>query len=124
MQNISPKVQNLVAQYQEIGQRLQIFSSQRINLDMQIKEIERTVQELEKSKEGDIIYKSAGALLIQTKDKEGLLGELKEQKETLGVRAKSFENQEKQLKERYESLQKQITQELGGPAEDVKPGAG
>lgn len=118
MQNISPKVQNLIAQYQEIAQRLQTFSSQRMTLEMQVKELEQTVDQLEKSGTDDKIYRSAGSILIQTRDKDGLITELKEQKETLEVRAKSFEKQEKQLKERYDSLQKQIAKELGSPSEE------
>jgi len=83
-------------------------------MELQVKEIERTIKQLNDSKDKDMIYRSVGSLLIQTDDKEGLLKELNEQLETFNVRVKSFENQEKQLKERYDSLQKQITQELGG----------
>jgi len=123
MQNLSPKVQNLITQYQELTQRLQTFATQRYSLDLQVKELEQTVEELEKSPEDAIIYRSVGSILIQTKDKASLLAELKEQKETTGVRAKSFEKQESQLRERHAALQKQIGEELGGPIGD-SPTAG
>ena len=119
MDNISPKVQNLIAQYQEITQRIQTFATQRYTMEVQVKELERTVEELEKSKEDAMIFRSVGSLLIQNNDKAALLAELKEQKETTDVRAKSFERQEKQLRERHAALQKQIQSELGGaPGEE------
>ncbi|MDH4123644.1 MAG: prefoldin subunit beta [Thermoplasmata archaeon] len=114
MDNISPKVQNMIAQYQELTQRIQTFATQRYALEVQSKELERAIQELEKSKDDAVIYRSAGNLLIQNKDKAALVTELKEQKETIDVRSTSFERQEKQLRERHTSLQQQISQELGG----------
>jgi prefoldin beta subunit len=124
MENISPKVQNMIAQFQEITQRIQTFATQRYSMEVQVKELDRTIEELEKSKEDALIFRSVGSLLIQSKDKAALLAELKEQKETTDVRAKSFERQEKQLRERHATLQKQIQQELGGPAEEETPEAG
>jgi prefoldin beta subunit len=119
MDNISPKVQNLITQYQEITQRIQTFATQRYTMEVQVKELERTVEELEKSKDDALIFRSVGSLLIQNKDRTALLAELKEQKETMDVRAKSFERQEKQLRERHAALQKQIQSELGGaPGEE------
>jgi len=124
MENISPKLQNMIAQYQELAQRIQTFATQRYAFEVQSKELERAIQELENSKEDAIIYRSAGNLLIQAKDKGALLAELKEQKETIDVRASSFERQEKQLRERHASLQKQIQEELGGASEKEEPSAG
>lgn len=115
MDNISPKVQNMIAQYQELAQRIQTFATQRYTLEVQVKELERAIEEIEKSKEDAIIYRSAGSLLVQNKDRAALLSEMKEQKETTDVRAKSFDRQEKQLRERHAALQKQIAEELGGP---------
>ena len=123
MDNISPKVQNLLAQFQEITQRIQTFAAQRYSMEVQVKELERTIEELEKSKDEAIIYRNVGSLLIQNKDRAALLAELKEQKETTDVRAKSFDRQEKQLRERHASLQKQIQQELGGPSEEEEKSA-
>jgi prefoldin beta subunit len=121
MDNLSPKVQNLLAQFQEITQRIQTFAAQRYSMEVQVKELERTIEELEKSKDDATIYRNVGSLLIQNKDRSALLAELKEQKETTDVRAKSFERQEKQLRERHSSLQKQIQAELGGAAEEEEP---
>lgn len=124
MENISPRLQNMIAQYQELAQRIQTFATQRYAFEVQSKELEKAIQELEKSKDDAVIYRSAGNLLIQAKDKSALLTELKEQKETIDIRASSFERQEKQLRERHASLQKQIQEELGGTPQKEDSSAG
>ena len=121
MENISPKLQNMISQYQELAQRIQTFATQRYAFEVQSKELEKAIQELEKSKEDAMIYRSAGNLLIQSKDKNALMTELKEQKETTDVRVKTLERQDKHLRERHSNLQEQITQALQGPGAAAPP---
>ncbi|MDQ1371518.1 MAG: prefoldin beta subunit [Candidatus Thermoplasmatota archaeon] len=117
MDNIPPKVQNQIAQFQQLTQQIQMITTQKIQLEAQAKELDRTVQELEKSPEDSAVFKNVGTLLVQVKDRQGLMTELKEQKETTEVRVKTLERQDKHLRERHQSLQSQITQALqGGPA--------
>jgi prefoldin beta subunit len=121
MDNIPPKVQNQIAQFQQLTQQIQMVTTQKIQLEAQVKELERTVSELERAPEDAVVFRNVGSLLIQNKDKTRLVGELKEQKETLEVRVKTLERQDKHLRERHESLQKQISQALqvpGAVAED------
>ena len=110
MDNIPPKVQNQIAQFQQLTQQIQMVTTQRIQLEAQVKELERTVQELEKITDDSAVYKNVGSLLIQVKDKAALIAELKEQKETSEVRVKTLERQDKHLRERHQNLQQQITQ--------------
>ena len=93
-----------------------MVATQKIQLEAQVKELERTVQELEKTTDDSAVYKNVGSLLIQVKDRAGLVSELKEQKETAEVRVKTLDRQDKHLRERHQSLQQQITQALQGPA--------
>ena len=53
-------------------------------------------------------------LLIRQDDRENLKKELDEHKETLTVRVKSVQKQEKSLSERYEQLGEKIQAALGG----------
>lgn len=115
MDNIPPKVQNQIAQFQQLTQQIQMVTTQKIQLDAQSKELEKTVAELEKAPEDAVVFKNVGSLLIQTKDRAGLLNELRDQKETADVRVKTLERQDKHLRERHQSLQQQITQALQGP---------
>jgi len=123
MDNIPPKVQNQIAQFQQLTQQIQMVTTQKIQLEAQVREIDRTLQELEKTAEDSAIFRNVGSLLIQVKDKTTLVGELKEQKESSDVRIKTLERQDKHLRERHKSLQDQITQALQMPAAvAAKPG--
>jgi prefoldin beta subunit len=116
MDNIPPKVQNQIAQFQQLTQQIQMVTTQKIQLEAQVRELEKTVQELERLTEESAVFKNVGSLLIQVKDKPALLTELKEQKETAEVRVKTLDRQDKHLRERHKSLQDQITQALQTPA--------
>lgn len=125
MDNIPPKVQNQIAQFQQLTQQIQMVTTQKIQLEAQAKEIDRTVSELEKAPEDSAVFKNVGTLLVQVKDRKALVDELKEQKETVEVRVKTLERQDKHLRERHQNLQSQITQALqGGPAKGPEEDAG
>lgn len=123
MDNIPPKVQNQIAQFQQLTQQIQMVTTQKIQLEAQAKELEKTIQELERLQEDAVVFRNVGSLLIQVKDKAALLAELKEQKESTDVRVKTLERQDKHLRERHGSLQQQITQALQAPT-GVKPTGG
>jgi len=124
MDNIPPKVQNQIAQFQQLTQQIQMITTQKIQLEARVKELERTVQELERAPEDAAVFRSAGSLLIETKDKAALLSELKEQKETTEVRVKTLERQDKHLRERHQTLQQQISQALQGGGKDSSDSEG
>jgi prefoldin beta subunit len=111
MNNISPQLQNQIAQFQQTQQQLQAVSTQKIQMEAQRKEMERTSAELVKAT-GDV-YKSSGSLLIKVDDKEKLKADLEESLETIEIRIKSFERQEKALRDKYESLQETINKAMG-----------
>jgi len=111
MNNISPQLQNQIAQFQQTQQQLQAVSTQKMQFEAQKREMERTSAELEKAT-GDV-YKGAGALLIKVEDKAKLKAELDESLETMDVRIRGLERQEKSLREKYESLQETINKAMG-----------
>lgn len=115
MDNIPPKVQNQIAQFQQLTQQIQMVATQKIQLEAQVKELDKTITELEKTTDDSAVYKNVGSLLIQVKDRGALVAELKEQKETAEVRVKTLDRQDKHLRERHQNLQQQITQALQGP---------
>lgn len=121
MKEISPQLQNQIAQYQQLQQQLQLLAQQRLQLEAKLREIEGTLEELNKITGETQVYKSIGMLLIRQDDRESLKKELEDHKETLSVRVKSIQKQEKSLSERYDQLGEKIQQALGGapaPASD------
>jgi prefoldin beta subunit len=121
MDNIPPKVQNQIAQFQQLTQQIQMVTTQKIQLEATVREIDRTIQELEKAADESAVFRNVGSLLIQVKDRPALVAEFKEQKETNEVRIKTLDRQDKHLRERHKSLQEQITQALQGPGAEAKP---
>jgi prefoldin beta subunit len=120
MKEISPQLQNQIAQYQQLQNQLQVAGSQRVQLEAKLREIEQTLEELNKLTGDTPVYKSIGMLLVRQDDREALKKELEEHRETLTIRVKSLQKQEKALSQRYEDLAAKIQAALGGgpaPAE-------
>ena len=111
MNNISPQLQNQITQFQQVQQQIQTASTQKIQMEAQVKEIDRTIEELDKAT-GDV-YKNVGSLMIKVSDKDAVKMELEEGKETYEVRIKSLERQEAALRERFEALQDTINKAMG-----------
>ncbi|MFA6710799.1 MAG: prefoldin subunit beta [Candidatus Methanomethylophilaceae archaeon] len=111
MNNISPQLQNQIAQFQQVQQQLQATSSQKLQMEAQRKEMERTLAELEKAS-GDI-YRNVGSLMIKVEDKTAVRTEITDAMETMEVRIKSMDRQEKSLRDKFESLQESINKEMG-----------
>ena len=113
MDEISPKLQNQIAQFQQLQQQLQTVMSQKIRMDAMMKEMEMTIEELKKAEAGAIVYKSVGSLMIKVADTPALLKEIEDDKETTEVRVKSLDRQEKMLKEKFQSVQEQLNRAIG-----------
>lgn len=120
--DLPPQLRNQLQLFQQLQQQAQVVVGQRAQLEMQLKETEKTIEELGKVGDQAPIYRSAGALLVRAKDKASVVSELQEQKETTEVRLTSMKRQEEKLRERLTSLQKELqaalsTQQgrVGGP---------
>ncbi len=128
MDNLPPKVQNQMAQFQQLAQQIQMITSQKLQFDAQVRELDKAIAELDKAGGDAVVYRNIGSLMIQSKDNAALATELKDQKETLEVRVKTLDRQDKQLRERHQGLQEQITMALNMRSPegegDGKPKAG
>jgi prefoldin beta subunit len=116
MDDISPKLQNQIAQFQQVQQQLQQVLNQKFRMEAQLKEMDLTIDELKKTPEDSPIYKNVGALMIKVSDREGLLREIEDDKETSEVRVKSLDRQEKMLREKYQLMQDQISKAMNSGA--------
>lgn len=110
---LPPQIQNQLAQLQELQQQAQVVVSQRSQLEVQVREIERTLEELEKVAADAPLYRSVGSLLVRVQDRGTLVNELTDQKETLTVRLESAKRQETRLRERVTALQTELQAALG-----------
>jgi prefoldin beta subunit len=85
-------------------------------MEAQLKEMDLTIDELKKTPLDSPVYKNVGALMIKVSDREGLLKEIEDDKETSEVRVKSLDRQEKMLREKYTLMQDQISKAIGSGA--------
>ena len=113
MDEISPKLQNQIAQFQQVQQQLQQIMSQKYRMEAKMREMKMTTEELKKAAADAPVYKNVGSLMVMVKDKEALLHEIEDDKETTEVRVKSLDRQEKMLKDKYQVMQEQISRALG-----------
>lgn len=104
---LSPQIQNQVAQIQQVQQQAQALSVQKSQTEVLMKETQMALEELEKTKDDAVVYKSVGELMIRS-DKAVLLADLKEKTETLSLRMQSIERQEERLNSRFKQLQEQL----------------
>lgn len=79
---------------------------QKYQVELQLKETEKALDELEGLKNPEI-HKAVGQILIKA-EKSTIVKELKEKAETLGLRLKTLEKQESQLKDRMKSIQDRL----------------
>ncbi|MGC8584640.1 MAG: prefoldin subunit beta [Thermoplasmata archaeon] len=106
--NLSPYLQEKVKQAQNIQQQLESIVAQKYQIDLKIKEIEKTLEELTKVEENQRIYRMSGSILIEIKDKEKLKKDLEEEKEMLTIRSNTLEKQKKMLEDKYGEIEKEF----------------
>jgi prefoldin beta subunit len=122
MVELSPQLQNRLAQYQQLQRQIQIVATQKYQFEAQLSELEHTLDELKKLESDTTIYKNIGPLLVKVNDRPNLEKELNDLKETLTIKIKTLERQEEHLRERFQTLQQQLQQALKVMDTGVKPG--
>ncbi len=119
---IPAKLQNDLRQFQRLQQDLTTLSQQRLQMDLKLRETSHTLEEIRTVPEDAPIYRPIGSLLVRAKGRKEVEDLLTEEKETLEVRVKALERQENHLKERYTTMQKELSDAL--QAAGVSPGGG
>lgn len=98
-------------------QSLQALMAQKQGLQVQLMETESALKELKNASEA---YKIVGNVMVLSKKPE-LEDELKERKETAELRIKSIEKQELSTRERAESIQKEVLEEMKNDDKNGQP---
>jgi len=101
-------IQEKINQIQLLQQNMQNFAMQRQQFQVQQTELESALAEIDKTAQ---TYRIIGSIMVLT-DKEQLKKELDEKKQMLTVRINSIEKQEAKIREKAESLQKDVLAEL------------
>ncbi len=114
--DLPPQIKNQLAQLQQIQQQAQAIAAQKNQVEINLKETDLALEELEKLDDDAVVYRAIGDLLIKTernKTKESL----KEKKDTLDLRMQTLARQEERAQKRFQQLQEQLKQAIGTPAQ-------
>lgn len=111
---LPPQIQNQLAQLQQIQQQAQALAAQKNQIDINIKETELALSELEKVDDNAVVYRAIGDLLIRT-EREKTKNALIEKKDTLSLRTETITRQEERIQKRFQQLQEQLKQAIGTP---------
>ncbi len=106
------KLQNDIRQFQRLQQELGAVQQQRLQVDLKLREVTHTLEELKTLPEDVVVYRPIGGLLVRAKNRKEVEDLLTEDKETSEVRLKAVERQENHLKERYTAMQQELSQAL------------
>jgi prefoldin beta subunit len=107
-QELPPWLREQLSRLQQLQQNLQAIMMQKQQVELEIVETDRALEELKKL-EGDdnSIYKGAGPLLIKTR-KEDVLKELEEKKELSNTRVTVLGKQETRVKDNLKEVESKI----------------
>jgi prefoldin beta subunit len=106
------KLQNDIRQFQRLQQELGAVQQQRLQVDLKLREVTHTLEELKTLPEDVVVYRPIGGLLVRAKSRKEVEDLLTEDKETTEVRLKAVERQENHLKGRYTEMQQDLSQAL------------
>jgi prefoldin beta subunit len=108
-QELPPWVREQISRLQQLQQNLQAIMMQKQQLEVEMVETDRALQELKKAGHDDAIYKNAGSVLIKAK-KEDVLKELEEKKELSNTRVMVLGKQEARVKENLKEVENKINE--------------
>jgi prefoldin beta subunit len=112
-QELPPFIREQLARYEQAQQNLQAVLIQKQQVELELRETEKALEELGKASDGESIYKYAGNLMIKV-PKDAMMKELTEKKELANTRQMVLAKQEARFKETLKDLQTKIDNAVKG----------
>ena len=117
---IPPALREQLARYDQTQQNLQAVLAQKQQVELELGETEKALEELGKASESEAVYKFAGNLLVKVK-KEDMVKELGEKKELANTRKMVLAKQETRFRESLKDLQTKIDTAVKAKPPQVQP---
>ena len=108
-QQMPPWLQEQLMKMQQAQQSLQSIHMQKQQLEMDLAESDKALEELKKASDDDPVYKHAGSILIKS-NKKDLIAELEERKELANTRSTVLTKQETRVKESIKEQELKINE--------------
>ena len=119
---LPPLLREQLARYDQTQQNLQAVLAQKQQVELELGETEKALEELGKASDSEAIYKFAGNLLVKVK-KEDVVKELNEKKELANTRKMVLAKQETRFRESLKDLQSKIDDAVKTkPSQVQRPG--
>src|SRR5919197_4834019 len=112
-QELPPWLREQVARLQQLQQNLQAIMVQKQQVELEVVETDRALEEIRKTGIEDVVYKTAGPLLIKSK-KDDVIKELEEKKELSNTRVMVLTKQEARVKDNLKEVENKINQMIRG----------
>ncbi len=112
---LPPYLREQLARFDQTQQNLQAVLIQKQQVEMELSEAEKALEELTKASDSESIYKFAGNLLIKV-SKADMVKDLTEKKELSNTRKMVLAKQEVRFKESLKDLQVKIDEAVKGKA--------
>jgi prefoldin beta subunit len=114
-QEVPPWLREQLARFDQLQQNLQAILVQKQQVELELGEIDRALEELRKAGPDDVVYKSAGSLLIRVK-RDDVLKDLEERRELANTRVMVLAKQETRVRENVKEMQTKIEGAIRGRA--------
>jgi prefoldin beta subunit len=113
-------IREQLARYEQIQQNLQAVMIQKQQVEMELSETEKALEEVGKAEDSEAIYKFAGNLLVKV-SKGSVVKELNEKKELGNTRKMVLAKQEGRFRENLKDLQVKIDDAVKGKVQPPPP---
>ncbi|MGD0477881.1 MAG: prefoldin subunit beta [Nitrososphaerales archaeon] len=117
---LPPYIREQLARYDQVQQNLQSVLIQKQQVEMELAETEKALEELAKAPSSEGIYKFAGNLLVKV-EKDAMVKELSEKKELGNTRKMVLGKQEGRFRENLKDLQAKIDVAVKGKQAQGQP---
>ncbi len=119
---LPPLLREQLARYDQAQQNLQAVLAQKQQVELELGETEKALEELNKASDSEAVYKFAGNLLVKVK-KDDVVKELNEKKELGSTRKMVLAKQETRFRESLKDLQTKIDEAVKAkPPQATPPG--
>ncbi len=117
---LPPILREQLARFDQAQQNLQAVLAQKQQVELELSETEKSLEELGKAGDAEAIYKFAGNLLVKVK-KVDVVKELNEKKELANTRKMVLSKQESRFRESLKDLQTKIDEAVKPKASQAQP---
>ena len=102
------EMQQQMAYFQQLQQRFQMISQQQSQMEMGLREIEKTIEDVKGLNSKTVIYRASGSVMIKIDNFKKFIKELEEEGESLDLRTKTISKEAEKMSGEIDKIQKEL----------------